>query len=146
MTEVVGYDLYLDLLGPVIAHARQHRLPLGAEEERARLALDLAAAGAEVALISSGDAGIYGLAALAMELLDREDRADWNRVEVAVLPGLSALQAAAARAGAPLGHDFAAISLSDLLTPWGDDRAPAERRGRGRLRRRPLQSRFGEAA
>ena len=118
VTEVVGYDLYLDLLGPVIAHARQHRLPLGAEEERARLALDLAAGGAEVALASSGDAGIYGLAALAMELLDREDRADWNRVEVAVLPGLSALQAAAARAGAPLGHDFAAISLSDLLTPW----------------------------
>lgn len=118
VTEVVGYDLYLDLLGPVISGARQHRLPLGAEEERARLALDLAAGGAEVALVSSGDAGIYGLAALAMELLDREDRADWNRVEVAVLPGLSALQAAAARAGAPLGHDFAAISLSDLLTPW----------------------------
>ena len=118
VTEVVGYDLYLDLLGSTIAHARRHRLPLGAEEERARLALDLAAAGAEVALVSSGDAGIYGLAALAMELLDREDRADWNRVEVAVLPGLSALQAAAARAGAPLGHDFAAISLSDLLTPW----------------------------
>jgi cobalt-precorrin 5A hydrolase/precorrin-3B C17-methyltransferase len=117
-TEVVGYDLYLDLLGPAIAQARQHRLPLGAEEERARLALDLAAAGAEVALVSSGDAGIYGLAALAMELLDREDRSEWNRVEVAVLPGLSALQAAAARAGAPLGHDFAAISLSDLLTPW----------------------------
>lgn len=118
VTEVVGYDLYLDLLGSVIAHARQHRLPLGAEEERARLALDLAAGGAEVALVSSGDAGIYGLAALVMELLDREDRADWNRVEIAILPGLSALQAAAARAGAPLGHDFAAISLSDLLTPW----------------------------
>ncbi|MSP47713.1 MAG: precorrin-3B C(17)-methyltransferase [Alphaproteobacteria bacterium] len=117
-TEVVGYDLYLDLLGSAIAHARQHRLPLGAEEERARLALDLAAEGAEVALVSSGDAGIYGLAALAMELLDREDRADWNRVEIAMLPGLSALQVAAARAGAPLGHDFAAISLSDLLTPW----------------------------
>jgi cobalt-precorrin 5A hydrolase/precorrin-3B C17-methyltransferase len=118
VTEVVGYDLYLDLLGAAIGHARQHRLPLGAEEERARLALDLAGAGAEVALISSGDAGIYGLAALAMELLDREDRAEWNRIEIAVLPGLSALQAAAARAGAPLGHDFAAISLSDLLTPW----------------------------
>ncbi len=118
VTEVVGYDLYLDLLGPAIGGARQHRLPLGAEEERTRLALDLAAVGAEAALVSSGDAGIYGLAALAMELLDREDRADWNRVEVAILPGLSALQAAAARAGAPLGHDFAAISLSDLLTPW----------------------------
>jgi len=117
-THVVGYDLYLDLLGPVIAHATQHRLPLGAEEERARLALDLAATGEDVALVSSGDAGIYGLAALAMELLDREDRGDWNRVEIAMLPGISALQAAAARAGAPLGHDFAAISLSDLLTPW----------------------------
>jgi cobalt-precorrin 5A hydrolase/precorrin-3B C17-methyltransferase len=117
-TQIVGYDLYLDLLGPTVAHATQHRLPLGAEEERARLALDLAATGQSVVLVSSGDAGIYGLAALAMELLDRADRADWNRVEIAVLPGLSALQAAAARAGAPLGHDFAAVSLSDLMTPW----------------------------
>ena len=70
-----------------------------------------------VALVSSGDAGIYALAALAFELLDREDRADWNRVELSVTPGVSAFQAAAARIGAPMGHDFCTISLSDLLTP-----------------------------
>ena len=83
-----------------------------------RLALDLAAEGRSVALVSSGDAGIYGLAALVFEGLDRADRRDWASVEIAVAPGLSAMQAAAARVGAPLGHDFCAISLSDLLTPW----------------------------
>jgi cobalt-precorrin 5A hydrolase / precorrin-3B C17-methyltransferase len=86
--------------------------------ERARRALDLAAGGRSVALVSSGDAGIYGLASLVFELIDGEDRAEWRRVAIDVIPGVSALQAAAARAGAPLGHDFCAISLSDLLTPW----------------------------
>jgi len=115
---VVGYGLYLKLLGPALAGKRLHRGALGAEEARARLALDLAARGEDVALVSSGDAGIYALAALAFELLDREDRRDWNRVRIEVVPGVSSLLLAAARAGAPLGHDFAAISLSDLLTPW----------------------------
>jgi cobalt-precorrin 5A hydrolase/precorrin-3B C17-methyltransferase len=119
-TDIVGYGLYLDLLGPAIAGKARHETGLGAEEGRARRALELAAEGRSVALVSSGDAGIYGLAALAFELLDREGEAnpDWRRVEVRVVPGLSALQAAASRAGAPLGHDFCAISLSDLLTPW----------------------------
>jgi cobalt-precorrin 5A hydrolase / precorrin-3B C17-methyltransferase len=71
-----------------------------------------------VALVSSGDAGIYGLAALVFELLDRGDHPGWRRIDITVVPGLSALQAAAARLGAPLGHDFCAVSLSDLLTPW----------------------------
>jgi cobalt-precorrin 5A hydrolase/precorrin-3B C17-methyltransferase len=71
-----------------------------------------------VALVSSGDAGIYGLATLVFELIDREDRPDWNRLAIDVAPGVSAAQAAAARIGAPLGHDFCVISLSDLLTPW----------------------------
>jgi cobalt-precorrin 5A hydrolase/precorrin-3B C17-methyltransferase len=71
-----------------------------------------------VALVSSGDAGIYGLASLVFELLEREDRDDWRRIAIEVLPGVSAMQAAAAKLGAPLGHDFCAISLSDLLTPW----------------------------
>jgi precorrin-3B C17-methyltransferase len=71
-----------------------------------------------VALVSSGDAGIYGLATLVFDLLDREERPDWRRVELAVSPGISALQAAASRAGAPLGHDFCAINLSDNLKPW----------------------------
>jgi cobalt-precorrin 5A hydrolase/precorrin-3B C17-methyltransferase len=117
-SDIVGYGLYLDLLGPLLAGKRRHESGLGAEAERARRALDLAAAGHDVALVSSGDAGIYGLATLVFELLDREPGAAWRRVAVSVVPGVSALQAAAARAGAPLGHDFCAISLSDLLTPW----------------------------
>jgi cobalt-precorrin 5A hydrolase / cobalt-factor III methyltransferase / precorrin-3B C17-methyltransferase len=115
---IVGYRLYLDLLGPAIAGKTRHDSEIGAEEERVRLALDLAAAGRSVALVSSGDAGIYGLATLVFELIDREQRRDWSAIEITVAPGISAMQAAAARLGAPLGHDFCAISLSDLLTPW----------------------------
>jgi cobalt-precorrin 5A hydrolase/precorrin-3B C17-methyltransferase len=117
-SDVVGYRLYLGLLGDTIRGKRRHSRGLGAESERARLALDLATEGRAVALVSSGDAGIYGLASLVFELVDRSERPEWRRLRIAVVPGLSALQAAAARAGAPLGHDFAAISLSDLLTPW----------------------------
>ena len=117
-TDVVGYGLYLDLLGPALAGKRRHARALGAETARARLALDLAAEGRNVALVSSGDAGIYGLASLVFELLEREERPQWRRIALSVVPGVSAMQAAAARAGAPLGHDFAAISLSDVLTPW----------------------------
>lgn len=117
-TDLVGYGPYLDLLGDAARGKARHAGTLGAEEARVRLALDLAAQGRAVALICSGDAGVYGLATLVLELMEREGRADWNRVELAVVPGLSALLAAAARAGAPLGHDFCAISLSDLLTPW----------------------------
>jgi cobalt-precorrin 5A hydrolase/precorrin-3B C17-methyltransferase len=117
-SDVVGYRLYLDLLGDAIAGKQLHETELGAEEERARRALDLAAEGRAVALVSSGDAGIYGLATLVFELLEREGRDEWRRLAIAVVPGVSALQAAAARVGAPLGHDFCAISLSDLLTPW----------------------------
>lgn len=116
-TDAVGYDLYLDLAGDHIAQAERHALPLGAEEKRAAFALDLAAKGKRVALISSGDPGIYAMAAPLFELLERADKPAWNRVAVTVRPGLSAMQMAAARSGAPLGHDFCAISLSDLLTP-----------------------------
>ncbi len=117
-SDLVGYSLYLDLLGSAARGKTRHDSPIGAEAERARSALDLAAGGRQVALVSSGDAGIYGLAALVFELLDREDRRDWRAAEIVVAPGVSAMQAAAARLGAPLGHDFCAISLSDLLTPW----------------------------
>jgi len=117
-TDLVGYHLYLDLLGPAAAGKRRHGYELGAETERCRIALTLAAEGRTVALVSSGDAGIYAMATLVFELIDREGVDAWKRVEVAVTPGISALQAAAARAGAPLGHDFCTISLSDLLTPW----------------------------
>jgi cobalt-precorrin 5A hydrolase/precorrin-3B C17-methyltransferase len=115
---LVGYGLYLDLLGELAAGKQRHQTGLGHETERARQALELAGAGEDVALVCSGDAGIYALATLVFELIDREDRPEWRRIELAVMPGISALQAAAARAGAPLGHDFCAISLSDLLTPW----------------------------
>ncbi len=125
-SDIVGYGLYLDLLGNAVAGKTLHRGTLGAETERACLALDLAAAGKSVALVSSGDSGIYGLAALVFELLDRDDRRDWAAVETVVSPGVSAMQAAASRAGAPLGHDFCAISLSDLLTPWPTIRARLE--------------------
>ncbi len=116
--EIIGYRLYLDLLGPAIRGKRHHPSEIGDEAARVRRAFDLAAQGCRVALVSSGDAGIYGLASLVFELLDREPEAQWDAVEIVVCPGISALQAAAARAGAPLGHDFCAISLSDLLTPW----------------------------
>ncbi len=117
-SDVVGYELYLDLLGPAIAHARRHGYDLGAERDRVARALELAARGRAVALVSSGDAGIYALATLVFETLEDGNRGDWNRLAITVVPGISAMQAAAARAGAPLGHDFCAISLSDLLTPW----------------------------
>jgi cobalt-precorrin 5A hydrolase/precorrin-3B C17-methyltransferase len=117
-SDVVGYTLYLDLLGRAIAGKRRYASAIGEEETRVRLALDLAAEGRSVALVSSGDAGIYGLAPLVFELLDREARPEWRALELQVVPGISALQSAASRAGAPLGHDFCAISLSDLLTPW----------------------------
>ncbi len=124
--DVVGYRLYLDLLGRAIEGKRRHDSAIGEETARVRLALDLAAAGSSVALVSSGDPGIYGLAALVFELLDRERRRDWSAVDIAVAPGVSAMQAAASRVGAPLGHDFCAISLSDLLTPWDRIRARVE--------------------
>jgi cobalt-precorrin 5A hydrolase/precorrin-3B C17-methyltransferase len=123
---LVGYGLYLDLLGDLTSGKELHETGLGDETGRARRALDLAAAGEEVALISSGDAGIYGLATLVFELLEREARPEWRRIELSVAPGISALQAAASRAGAPLGHDFCAISLSDLLTPWAAIQARLE--------------------
>ena len=117
-TDLVGYRLYLDLIGPLAEGKAVHAYDLGEEEARVCHALDLAAEGGQVALVCSGDPGIYAMASPVVELIAREGRADWNRIEIAVAPGLSALQAAAARIGAPLGHDFCAVSLSDLMTPW----------------------------
>ncbi|WP_108815575.1 precorrin-3B C(17)-methyltransferase [Loktanella sp. Alg231-35] len=123
--ELVGYGLYIDLLGPLAIGKDRSDFPLGGEEDRCRYALEQAGKGKNVALVCSGDAGIYAMGALVFELLDRgpdemgvSDAA--RRVDVVCSPGVSALQGAAARAGAPLGHDFCAISLSDLLTPRAD--------------------------
>jgi cobalt-precorrin 5A hydrolase/precorrin-3B C17-methyltransferase len=117
-TDWVGYGLYLDLVAHLSAGKTEHRFPLGAEEERVRHALGLAGEGRCVALVSSGDAGIYAMASLACELLDRGGPDGAGRAMLEVIPGISAFQAAAARAGALIGHDFCCISLSDLLTPW----------------------------
>lgn len=113
-TDWVGYGLYLDLAQDMKTGQTEHRFPLGGEEDRVRHAIALAREGRQVALICSGDPGIYAMAALAYELIDLEPA----RVALEVLPGISAFQAAAARAGAMIGHDFCCVSLSDLLTPW----------------------------
>lgn len=117
-TDLVGYGLYLDLLGPLADGKTRHGYALGEERDRVIAALDLAASGRTVSLVCSGDPGIYAMASLVFECLDDIARVDWRRVEVLVSPGISALQACSARVGAPLGHDFCTISLSDLLTPW----------------------------
>ena len=128
-SDLVAYGLYLDLLGDLRENKTHHDLPLGEEIGRARKALELAASGKTTALISSGDIGIYAMATLVFELLDQqinrdkdstdsEDHPEWLDVEIEVIPGISAMQAGAARAGALLGHDFCTVSLSDLLTPW----------------------------
>ncbi|MEM9782027.1 MAG: cobalamin biosynthesis protein [Pseudomonadota bacterium] len=119
--DLVGYGLYIDLLGPLTLGKPRHDFPLGGEEDRCRHALELAAGGRRVVLVCSGDGGIYAMGALVMELLARGEGPRGvspaaRRVEVVNAPGVSAMQAASARAGALLGHDFCAISLSDLLT------------------------------
>jgi precorrin-3B C17-methyltransferase len=113
---VVGYAAYLDQVRPWLPDRDYRPSPIGAERERARDALALAAEGRTVALISSGDAGVYGMASLALEAL--EAWAGEAPPAVEVVPGVTALLAAAALLGAPLGTDFAAVSLSDLLVPW----------------------------
>ncbi len=110
----VGYELYLDLAMDVYSGQMLYKFPLGAEEQRVVHAIELAKQGKRVALICSGDAGIYAMAALVYERLAIEPA----RIVVDVVPGISAFQAAAARAGALIGHDFCCVSLSDLLTPW----------------------------
>lgn len=121
---VVGYQLYVDQVRSWLRTATPAEpglcflgSPITAERDRATEAVRLAEAGETVALISSGDAGIYGMAGLAFEVLE-ERGWDGRSPAVEVVPGISAAQAAAAILGAPLMSDFAAISLSDLLTPW----------------------------
>lgn len=113
-TDWVGYSLYLDLAADIQHGQTLHPFPLGAEDDRARHAIALAKEGKQVALICSGDPTIYAMASLVYEILEREPA----RIAVEVIPGVSAFQAASAKAGAMIGHDFCCISLSDLLTPW----------------------------
>jgi len=116
---IIGYETYVRLAGPFrsdqIIHASDNRV----EMERARHAFTLAAAGESVVVVSSGDPGIFAMATAVLEALHHSEEASWHRdVELAIIPGISAAQAAAARAGAPLGHDFCVLSLSDNLKPW----------------------------
>ncbi|WP_181706165.1 precorrin-3B C(17)-methyltransferase [Chthonobacter rhizosphaerae] len=114
-TDLVGYGPYVDRCPErpgQVRHGSDNRVEL----DRARLALDLARAGRTVAVVSGGDPGVFAMAAAIMEALDADPSA--RDLDVSVLPGISAMQAAAARLGAPLGHDFCAISLSDNLKPW----------------------------
>ncbi len=114
---IIGYSLYLDLIQPLKRTGQIiESFPITQERQRAKRAIELAQWGLQVAVISSGDCGIYGMAGLVLEELQKSEEKE-NQPIVEVFPGISALQAAAARVGAPLMHDFCAISLSDLLTP-----------------------------
>ena len=116
-TDLVGYKTYLDLVG-TFAQGKRHESDNRVEIDRARHALDLAAEGRSVVVVSSGDPGIYAMATAVFEVIDREANPTWKSLDIHVAPGISAMQAAAAAIGAPLGHDFCAISLSDILKPW----------------------------
>ncbi|MEH2194550.1 MAG: precorrin-3B C(17)-methyltransferase [Nostoc sp.] len=117
-TDLVGYKTYLDLIGSLADGKQRHESDNREEEARAKMALDLAASGRYVAVVSSGDPGIYAMATAVFEVCDRYALPEWDSIDIHVAPGISAMQAAAAAIGAPLGHDFCAISLSDILKPW----------------------------
>ena len=115
---VIGYSLYIELIATLLQPQQViETLPITQERQRAQRAIELAQWGLTVAVVSSGDCGIYGMAGLVMEELQAGGW-DGNTPQVQIFPGITALQAAAARVGTPLMHDFCAISLSDLLTPW----------------------------
>ncbi|WP_055482066.1 precorrin-2 C(20)-methyltransferase [Sphaerimonospora mesophila] len=111
-TDLVGYGPYVDRVAPN-PRQRRHRTDNRAEAERARHALELAREGARVAVVSSGDPGVFAMASAVLEAA-----ADFPDVPVRIVPGLTAAQAVAGRVGAPLGHDYCVLSLSDLLKPW----------------------------
>ena len=117
-SDVIGYIPYVARVAPregLTLHPSDNRVEL----DRARHALELAAAGRKVAVVSSGDPGVFAMASAVFEALEEEDgAAAWRDVDIRVMPGITAMLAAAARAGAPLGHDFCAINLSDNLKPW----------------------------
>lgn len=109
---IAGYGVYVDLVKPLLKDKEYLVTPMRREAERCRMAIDAACAGKTVAMISSGDAGVYGMAGLIYELAQGLD------LEIEVIPGVTAALSGGAVLGAPLTHDFAVISLSDLLTPW----------------------------
>ena len=110
---IIGYTVYLKLLGEHFQEKELLSTPMRQETERCQLAFEEAKKGKKVALICSGDAGIYGMASLMYEI-----GKSYPDIEIAVIPGITAASSGAAVLGAPLNHDFCVISLSDLLTPW----------------------------
>ncbi|CDN60159.1 precorrin-3B C(17)-methyltransferase [Burkholderia cenocepacia] len=118
-TDILGYTTYVNMAGPFRADQRVHGTDNREEMQRARHAFELAAEGRRVAVVSSGDPGVFAMAAAVLEALDEARDPQWAAVDLRVEPGISASLATAAQAGAPLGHDFCAISLSDNLKPWG---------------------------
>ena len=117
-TDIVGYAPYVDRVRQhpsrlQVRHASDNRV----ERKRAEHALRLAVNGARVAVVSSGDPGIFAMASAVVEAIEEGDAA-WRDIEIEIVPGLSAMQSVSARIGAPLGHDFCVISLSDILKPW----------------------------
>jgi precorrin-2 C20-methyltransferase/precorrin-3B C17-methyltransferase len=115
-TDLVGYHRYLDRV-PIRSGQRRFGSDNKVEAERARHALSLAEAGRRVCVVSSGDPGIFAMAAAVLESVN-EGPELWRALDIRIVPGVSAMQAAAARMGAPLGHDFCVLSLSDRLKPW----------------------------
>jgi precorrin-3B C17-methyltransferase len=111
---IVGYQAYINLIAPLFPGKQLLGSGMMSETARCRLVLEKALAGLTVALISSGDSGIYGMAGIMLEIINQSGKT----LPVEVIPGITALSAAAAILGAPLMHDFAVISLSDRLTPW----------------------------
>ncbi len=117
-TDVLGYETYVRMAGPFRADQVQHCTDNREEMQRARHAFELAAQGRSVVVVSSGDPGVFAMAAAVLEALHESGDPAWQRVELEILPGVSASLATAAQAGAPLGHDFCVMSLSDNLKPW----------------------------
>jgi precorrin-3B C17-methyltransferase len=115
-TDIVGYQPYLDRV-PQRPGQQRHGSDNRVELNRAREALTMVAEGHRVVVVSGGDPGVFGMAATVFEAIETGEPS-WRILDVTVLPGISAMQAAAARLGAPLGHDFCVISLSDNLKPW----------------------------
>ena len=117
-SDVLGYETYVRMAGPFRADQVQHCTDNREEMQRARHAFELAAQGRSVVVVSSGDPGVFAMAAAVLEALHESSDPAWQRVELEILPGVSASLATAAQAGAPLGHDFCVMSLSDNLKPW----------------------------
>jgi len=116
---IVGYVSYAELLKPYFPEKEYVTTGMRQEIERCRLCFDLAAQGKKIALVCSGDAGVYGMAAPMYELLEEyEDKPGYEEIELSVVSGVTAANSGAAILGAPLNHDFCVISLSDLLTSW----------------------------